>query len=159
LNIVASDNDIKQYAIDNFIDIDIAPSGLFLYGSEDYARLGDLHYPFMHAFCYNKSVTNEEVRYTVAIEISAWREVDSNDEFVHTVSGSVTSEGLHGKIDTLVTMLVTLLREDIATYGVAGQRGFEIMRVDETTLPPSGANDIRCLIDLDIKIDKCLTRS
>jgi len=150
MSLLSSDGDISSYALTQFGK---EPS---FYAAEDYARLGDLEYPFVHGFCYNKTDTDQAVTYSLVMEVSALREVDTQNRFVHNQVGSVITEAIHGKIDTWVQMIAAQLREDLAVVGINGVKGFEIVYVSDATLPPQGQEDIRCMLNFDIQLDKCI---
>ena len=157
MTLLGSDGDISQYAIDNFTNHDGSADGAYFYASEDYARLGELDYPFVHGFCYSKNETDSAFVYSLVAEVSVLREpVDSSNRFVHDQVGSVVTEGIHGKIDTWVEMIKAQVREDLAVVGIQGTKGFEVLRISDDTLPPQGQDDIRCFLNFDIQLDKCI---
>ena len=150
MDLLSSDVDIRTYATTHFGE------DATLYASEDYARIGQLTYPFIHGFCYSKSETNEGFLYSLVMEVSVLREIDSDNRSVHDVVNSVTTEGIHGKIDTWVELIKAQLREDLTTVGIQGTKGFDIIQISEETLPPQGQDDLRCLLNFDIQLRKCI---
>jgi len=151
MELLSSDGDILQYAIDNF------EGTANFYASEDYARIGqDLSYPFVHGFCYSKAETDRGISYSLVMEVSVKREVDEQNRFIHDQVNSVITEGIHGKIDTWMEMIKTQLREDLATVGIQGTKGFEILQISEETLPPQGQEDIRGILNFDLQLKKCI---
>jgi len=53
-------------------------------------------------------------------------------------------------------MIKTQLREDLATVGIQGTKGFEILQISEETLPPQGQEDIRGILNFDLQLKKCI---
>lgn len=149
MGLLSQDGNILQYAIDNL------GGTAHFYAAEDYAHL-NLEYPFVHGFCYSKNETDTQFVYSLVMEVSALREQDTDNRFVHTQVGSVITEEIHGKIDEWVEMIKAQLKEDMAIAGVNGTKGFEVIRVSDDTLPPQGQEDIRCILNFDIQLDKCI---
>lgn len=150
MDLLSSDGTITQFALANF------GSAATFYAAEDYDRLDGLQYPFVHGFCYSKSESESGVSYALVMEISVEREVDANNRFIHTQVNSVITEDIHGKIDTWVEMIKTQIREDLAMVGIQGTKGFEVTLITDETLPPQGQDDIRCMLNFDLQLKKCI---
>ncbi len=122
---------------------------LHYYTQEDYERQGGLIFPYAHTFCHRRTSNTREVMYGVSIAISAIR-LDSEK------SARTTTETSSDNIGIVSDKIVEVIKDEMGTFGLAGETGFRIENISEVLISPRGEKDMQYILGFDIIQKNCM---
>ncbi len=145
---------IAQALLDD-IDLDTVSNDqlgapLHYYVQEDYERLSGLIFPYAHVFCHRRIDGNREIGYGVAIAISSTR-------LPSTKASRMTKETTSDNIGKVVDKVIEVIRDEMAQFGFAGEKGFEMDVISELLISPKGETDMQYIVDFELRQTNCLT--